>query len=1110
MNDGPKLLVRKASAGSGKTYELATQYLALALKNPYGFRHILAITFTNKATEEMKSRIIEFLQQLIQGNQALEENLRTKGLKLSTIRQNARPLLSQILHHYSYFGISTIDSFFQKVLRGFIWDLKISGAYEISFENDEALSEATHRLLESSQPNTALSDWLLSFMNESQQEGKSGYLERDIQELGQQLFKEEFYYLKQEGQEHDNLAFFQDLQQELLERKAALLQDLLEKEKRIVSIYSKHGLAATDFSGSSRSPMKGVQANVEEGVEDFGSLKEADKLEKFLDPAKWFAKSSPNRELMDVLQRDGLLEALFDYIEGYSAHKLELITIDKVLHHFYTQGLLGALEYFVETYRKEERILLSSDVNILLNSITRDNDAPFIYEKIGNRFQHFLLDEFQDTSQLQWDNIRPLIVNGLAVGKNSLLVGDLKQAIYRWRGGSVEIMEQIKESQNQADLIAQSAEEVPMRHNWRSSPTIVRFNNTLFRALTDRLLELHKQENNAESSPAMAGLRERIYHDFEQRLPEGKQPKRQGLVRLNPIPSEDAEGKKVPWKEVAMEEMAEHIHNLQQKGISAGSIAILVRRKSEAREVNDYLQNLKDEGSYAESNWTTVTQEAMELQSSRAIEAIIAVMYLVRYPMNPLAINRLQLALESLHQSDTSVEPIQEATSPLDSEDSANWREAVLSHYGLRFFFNSIQVISSRGVYELAEAIIQNLGLNDEAYASERVFLRSFLDTVLDFISGKEEGLEGFLHFWEEKGRTEKVAITDTGEAISIYTVHSSKGLEFDHVFVPFCDWSIKGRTDIFWAAAPAYDRLEAHYKYPVSFSKDLAHSYFWEDYYKEEYFRYLDNLNVLYVALTRPRHSLHIYFESIEKADKKLVNFSKQLSSISDNGVSMRQNDPELYLDIPSSSGEAIEIGEWPEAIGEAAKETDNQTELYTESAYQLQELVSSNWREKIVVARTAHHYLETARQEKLHIGSVVHDALARIHTRDTQDKGFRHLERNLNKQQQSLAREMLEYALLAAELQAFFDEQEEIMREPDMLWKTPQGYEDIRPDRLVIRGKNVLLAEFKTGSENEAQYKRQIQKYVKALLDMGFASVEAKLCYLADQQIHTDAFNA
>ncbi|MFA6334399.1 MAG: UvrD-helicase domain-containing protein [Bacteroidales bacterium] len=586
-----KLKIYKASAGSGKTHNLTREYLRLLLKDENAYHHILAVTFTNKATDEMKGRVLEELY-----NRSKVDNV-------------AKKRLIAILHDYSSLSITTIDKFFQQTMRAFAREIGKNSSYSVELDQNMVLSEAIDQMILNldKEESSELLDWLISFSFESIESGKTWDVKNGINDLASQIFKEAFKIKNGElGERLTNknlLAEYKIIIEKIIKD---FEKDLTEIGKRALKIMERHNLEPEHFKGGSRSPVKYFsKIALGETAPPTNSFEEL-----YDNPSNWYSNSlvKSNPPLVNSIENacsDGLNELVGEIIQ-MDERWIDYNTAREIERNIYSLGILLDINKYIQQYSKDNNIVLLSETTELLNKIIDGTDTPFIYEKIGSRIDHFMLDEFQDTSLMQWQNFKPLIQNSLASGKDNLIVGDVKQSIYRWRGSEWNLLN----SGIYKDFDKELIDEEELNENWRSGENIVEFNNKFFSfaaEVCDSIL------GKADISIAD------VYSTVEQSVPQQKLGNK-GHVQLKFIDTEEEEEE---WHETVLKQIPEKVDKLIELGYRYRNIALLVRKNDEGVEVVNYL---------IEKGYPVISDEALLISSSKVVMKIIS---LLKFYNNP-------------------------------------------------------------------------------------------------------------------------------------------------------------------------------------------------------------------------------------------------------------------------------------------------------------------------------------------------------------------------------------------------------------------------------------------------------------------------------------------
>lgn len=840
------LHVYRASAGSGKTHTLVRAYIQLALASPEGFQEILAVTFTNQATQEMKQRILTYLHGLAQGlaSPVAQELMQLQGWKLSALQKRAQVVLSNILHRYDRFSVSTIDSFFQTVVRGFAQELGLQRGFSIEMELEAVLNTIIGELIAMAGHDKRLQQWLVAFAEHRALTGKHWEFTKELKSLGYELFTEAFS--AQEAQlvhalsEKKALDMFLSKLHQIVARFAGELQSIGKAARQAMQ---QAGLVVEDFAYGKRG-VAGYLADLQQR-QRFAPTRRAIEASEAI--KGWYTKGTDKQERIIQLVRQELQGLLTQAIHFYQTYHRSYYTALAVRHFIYAFGIITHLLARLSDYRAEKNVMLVSDAANLLRQVIAENDAPFVYEKIGAFYKHFLVDEFQDISGFQWQNLKPLIRNSLAEGHMSLLVGDVKQSIYRWRGGNWQL------------LLAQLAEEVanttitPLHYNWRSKQHIIDFNNTLFTELSAWLVRYWQEELEVLAddalkealSPQVQALAT-VYQDVYQRAPADHAQADGGYVHITFLAEQSvAAGASHSWRAQVKVRLPLLMEGLQADGFALKDIALLVRNNAEGKEL---LQTL------------LAYQQSAQARPGYRYEAISAEsLYLGHSPWVNILINALRCLADeqdALAQAELSYlyrhYVCQEAHTVFHGH-------AQVDAQLLQDFLGKRTRLQQLSLYELIEALVDIFRIR---CAASMPFIEAFQDVVLDYIQQKPTTVHHFLAWWQERGYKRAMARVAGQDAITIMTIHQAKGLQFKVVILPFCEWNFDHnpqRPPIIWCATPTPPFADFP-ALPLSYTSKLKDTVYAQDYFEERMQASLDNLNLLYVAFTRPEHRLYAF----------------------------------------------------------------------------------------------------------------------------------------------------------------------------------------------------------------------------------------------------------
>lgn len=1061
------LTIYRASAGAGKTHRLTGEYLLLLFSQPGAYRRILAVTFTNKATDEMKGRIVEELHRLASGEDSDYIALLSGHYSLTEteVRRQAKRILIAILHDYSAFNISTIDRFFQQTMRAFTREIGLQGGYGIEMDQDLVLSEAVDRLLGDldKSGNKELLGWLLRFAEDKIEDGGEWNLRRDIKMLGKELFKESY---KQ---------FSDALSEDIADKKAlenykeTLFGIIRSVEKEVKTfgekasaIMKEYGLQPSDFIQGSRSPMflfqRWATGEMKEPTATFRNL--ADNVEK------WYTKKT-NPALQAIIGT-AYDNGLNDCIKGIIARFDDLTayySAKEIVRYYYTLGILTDISREIAAYREEKNVMLIADTTELLHKVIAGSDAPFIYEKTGTQIDHFMIDEFQDTSAMQWSNFRPLIEESLAHNRQNLIVGDVKQSIYRFRNSDWKLLDE----QVRQDFSADEVAEETLKDNWRSCRNIVEFNNALFTVAPCLLQELYNAAL-AESSLDEAERQQfasRImaaYQQASQRVPKPFQDKA-GHVRIEFIPQEE----EPDWRTESLARLPGILQQLQRNGYALKDIAILVRTNSEGAAVARYLLYYKEEHPDDGFGYDIISDEALYVNSSSAVRFMLTLMRHLKNPENKTAAQLALFAYRILIQQ-------------WDAPDFTPEEQRELRY------------LATLPLYEMAEGLYRLFA----AHISEKeeVFVQAFLDMVLEFGQKESADLGNFLEWWDESGYRRTITTPDGQNAIRILTVHKSKGLGFRAVILPFADWEIdhKPMKPVILWCHPRQQPFDRLHLVPVRYGNALAKSIFAQDYFKEKLHAFIDNLNTLYVALTRSKEELIVLAPRPKKV--KEDGSIDKMAGIAD----LLWCGVQQPLDR-DADGRAIV------PLAESFRLEDNRFEAGTYWKPQRRESLPTE-------ELRAKAFRSVSPDDRLHLrlrgksfffdnaqrkyGRLMHEVLSGVRVPGDVPAavgGYR-AEGIIDQQEEQQLVEQIQTYLSNPAVQRWYDGKARILNEVDILFG--KGYSK-RPDRVMIYDDEVVILDYKFGEKERNSYHTQVRDYIRLIQQMGYPRVSGYLWYVS-----------
>lgn len=1086
-----QLTVYRASAGSGKTFRLTAEYLKLILLAPRNYTHILAVTFTNKATNEMKQRILSELYGLAYGctSTVLETLLKETLMSEEEIRNRAKETLSHMLHDYSRFKVETIDSFFQSILRSLAKELGLGAYLNIMLDSKEVLSDSVDRLIESTHSNKQLLNWISKYIEEQISEGKNWRVDKDLKEFGKSIFlevyqaKEKELALKLSDKNYLN-RYKNDLR--LLAENAKI--ELMDRAEEFFRVLETNGLAITDLSYG-ESGAAGYFRKIRDG--EFGSNIAGTRARKAMEDAGgWFSKANLKNAAFQSLA-DTLLVPLINETEELRERKAVIIHSSTLsTKQINNIGLLSDISKEVRLLNKESNRFLLADTASLLHSMLGDSDASFIYEKTGTVLNHIMIDEFQDTSHMQWENFRPLLLEGLSQGYESLIVGDEKQSIYRWRNTDWRILNNIeKDPRLKNNVISKQLDT-----NWRSEQTVVEFNNELFKEALSMLngkSETEYDEPCAELVSAYAT----IYQEHSKK-------ERKGFAEIDFLLKTDENS----YEEVVCNELIAKVELLQEKGVRAGEIAILVRKNKFIPNIAAYFSTYKAKEGKAGYCYDIVSDEAFRLDASLAVTLLIDCIRLLSDSSNPLFITQLLLTWTEDVKKEKDV-----CQKLFLSPDALHTH---FNEYLPSEFVRRMEELRRMPLYELFEEL--SLLFEIEKMANQESYLFTFFDKVSEFLTDNKSDIRTFLDYWEKKLKDVTIASGNEVDGIRILSIHKSKGLEFHSVLVPFCDWKLGSEVNnsTVWCSPQEqpYDGLDL---LPITYSDQMKESVYAQDHKQETVQLWTDSLNLLYVALTRARANLIILCKGLDLDAKKQDSFStisdlirytlitgeSTLLSHGYNAVDQHFEVGEIVAGKPKETKRRVEQGKVnkfyfkPETLevpfrsypGKGKFRQSNQSRLFIAEG---------------VLTTPVNHLLDR--------GKLLHELFATIRTKEEAVPAVLKFvsEGLIRLEEKDEYIDYVQEALTHPRVQEWYSGKYRLFNECTILFKEGEGPEVLskRPDRVMLSDEAMIVVDFKFGKP-EKKYRQQVAMYCELLLQMGYKNISGYLWYVDDKQI--DAIN-
>jgi ATP-dependent helicase/nuclease subunit A len=1083
-----KLQIFKASAGSGKTYLLTENYLKLAFEQADNFTKILAVTFTNKAAGEMKARILSELNNIIlKGKKAehyksISEHIHSESENYTV--QRAKSVRDSLLHNYSMFYVGTIDSFVQKVVRSFAYEMNLNSSFDIEMDRNKVISDLTEKLYEQSSQNKELRNWLIQYAEHKINEGKAWDFRSEVKNLSEEIFKENFQSLFVKAEEDEiEQPKNQVFKSTLYGIKKNFENQMTDISIRYESILKNAKINHTQFGRNFQTISNHFLKNLPEKKYDDIKITLINAKEG---PEKWYAKSANDQIKASITSVYSELNlCLSDFFQLFESESENYYTADAILQNYYSFGILNDIASFLPEYRNSNNVLLISDTNLLLKEIIGNNDAPFIYEKFGNRFNHILIDEFQDTSGFQWLNFKPLIENSLSFGNYNMIVGDIKQSIYRWRNGNWKLLHE----QIQKDIAEHFISEQTLNSNWRSKENIVQFNNSLFKKLPEML---QMQYNNDISSINDETLKEKLrregytdiiqkaYNKHEQTVPD-QDEKKGGTVKLFFTHSSN----NTEYNKKVYDVLPETIESILRNGhAKASEIGILVRRNAEAKTVADMLLQYQKETVQSEK-YQIISPESLYIGNSPSVKIIISAMKCLQSSEND--INTAELIFE--------FQKFKGNTQSLKNDLFLSVKKNEYGRFLPEAFLKNKNELKRTSLYELSERLIEIFDIAGSK--KDFLYLKSFQNLISEQLNKQNSNLSDFLDWWNEKGKEKSVQFSDETNALRIMTIHSSKGLAFKYVFIPFADMKIDHgvNSPLLWVKTDKEPFNSIKY-FPVKYNSKLIQSYFAEDYLNEKLYAYIDTLNLLYVAFTRAKSALYI-FSSFPKTKKNEYSSAGHLlhSFVTS---SLEHTDQIKSLHFSKDSINEFNVFSYSEEAVVAEVTRQKQSELEN-VLFAPVEYPNSIFQDRIHINYSSEDFFTESIdnvENMVNYGIFMHQVFAQIHYKDDVSTVLEAMisEGYISENEKKQIADRIYEIISRDNVKEWFSQDYNVITEEALI--TAEG--DIRiPDRVILSDDKIIVIDFKFGKKHK-KYFEQIKEYKELIEEVYEQKTEAYIYYV------------
>ena len=1052
----PAFSIYDASAGSGKTYTLVKEYLKIILvsKKPDAYRNILAITFTNKAVHEMKSRVLESLSQFSKENpsenalQLMQDISSDTGLSLNAITEKAKSIIKNLIHNYAAFDISTIDKFTHKVIRAFAHDLNLPITFEVSLDTEILLTEAVDAIIAEAGNDEELTKLLVDFTMEKTDDDKSWDISREIMETGKLILNENN---REEITHFDKkkITDFVVIKNKLTELTKELETACVDLANEALLLIENNGIDTNSFS----------YGTFPKHLNFFREKDSRANNHRFRE----FDDIKIKKDAKDKAIIESIIPTLLEILDSIYTKTEKLLFYMAFLKNITPLSLLNTLSNKLTEIQKEQGILSITEFNKLIHDQIQNQPAPFIYERLGEKYKHFFIDEFQDTSEMQWQNLIPLIDNATSsedlLGERGslLIVGDPKQSIYRWRGGKAEQFIELSKDINPFNN--PEKELFSLKTNWRSYSKIIDFNNQFFGFIANEFShndykDLYKNHSHQEENN-----------------------KKGGYVNISFLPkSEKADnGEEENPAKVEMYLLAtlNRIQKVKANGFSYKDIAILTRKKDNGIAIANYL---------TQHGIPILSSESLLIGSSSEVQCIIAVLYYLKNNNDRESkANFLYYIASTRDQRPNGTKlnwqqklAIHDFIALGMEQNSETDFEQWLASFDIHFSFKNTR---KKSLYEATESIISKIIPIEKRNA----YVQFFLDIVLEQDIKKQAGISDFLLYWDANSGKLSIPSPEGKEAVRIMTIHTSKGLEFPVVIFPFAeeDYS-KGPREKIWLNAD-----EEQVGLPkVLVDKNNNVSGYGESaaliYQQKKQEELLDDINILYVAMTRAEEQLYIISAIVSRNKDGIL--PSNTASFFIKFLEEKSQYDEGKLEYEFGSAEKLSETE----------ESKDETEI-------IPQLTTTLNMKNIKIAQRESLMWNTKQQKAIEYGNILHEILSFIKTKDDIDLALTKAIENgliISSQKEDVLKTIYEI-VNHQDLSLFFSNEHKILNEKTIIQKEGNL---VIPDRMVLTKLNeIYLLDYKTGT-HQTKYQLQLENYQNAIEKMGFKVTKKALVYIGD----------
>ena len=1020
------LFVYKASAGSGKTYTLVREFLYKCFtqgKAP-SHKNLLAVTFTNKAAYEMRRRVISTLFSFSQKTKSPLFNYFKKRLNWTErkLEQKSKILLSKILHDYTNLSISTIDKFSYKIIRDFTYELNLNNNFEVEIDDSKFSEKISENLINELGVNKFITKSLLNFSDYKLFQNKSWDVELDLRNFIKKMLSEDTFILKKYLKKitHSDIINEQkNIFKSINEIEKTLLQYSIQIES-IISSVPKDSFYK-DYVPKLISNIKGKK------------YKHSDKpiisteFRNTIFESKWFSKKTDlqTQNIILTISKD-LHKKLCDLIDYLDKEYPTYIFKNFFYNSLFVLSIYQHVTDFISSYKEENNFLNISDFNRLISSFIQGCSVPFIYEKIGTKYKHYFIDEFQDTSVLQWNNLLPLVHETTSSeGGSCLIVGDSKQSIYRWRGGDTKQFLELCQIDQWRNV---PVKQKTLDFNWRSSKYIVDFNNQFFQFISSNM------------PPEYINVYSKVEQDFIEQ--------KSGYVELSFV-----EGKSYSQiEENTLTQIIQSINQALADGYSLSDITIITRKKKQIEIISEFLIN---------NNISIFSSESLLLKNCIDVQFLINNFKILQKEYDYKSkVEALTYLIENDFIS-TNTEPQTKFIYDHAICPNIKWNEFLCTN-NIDYNFYKIR---GQSLYTIAESLCRTFNL----FCKSPTYITSFLDIVLDYSKHNGNSISDFLDWWNESQDKLSVSVTKGADTIELLTIHKSKGLEFPVVIFPFANWKMEERPSKIWTKVPK----EISEIIPFTLLSFTSKYKLWPQSYQTSFLEHerdliLDNINLLYVTLTRAKNRLYILSNKNTRGGSIYKYFDDFLSFKNDSSNKYIHGKREKYI---------------------KSVNTDNQ--------FLLTKYVSNSWEDRLYIKSNRIYNWESSVNKAINLGNLIHKLMSQvIYIEDVKNLNYTEISQGDFKRVKS----KIEEIILNHKIEHLFQLGQKVIVERAII----DQYKSVwRPDRLVIHdSKNISVLDYKTGNYKDSD-KSQILNYKQLFMEMGYTKVTGYLVYIMEGKI-------